>query len=180
MPKRTKEYHSWLVQKLADPVRAKRYLKQANEDSSEMFLKALRNVAEARGMARIAEETGLNRENLYRTLSDEGNPTLSTLRAVLDAVGLRLDIGEKLTDTNTLPVPTPTPSYAQANAAQISETGGRKYRIVGSTGFTGNVAATTNTVSVVSVGGTLYRDIPYLSVLVAAAQMDENQEAAQG
>jgi DNA-binding phage protein len=55
MPKRTKSYHSWLLQKLTDPARAKRYLKEAIEDSPEMFLKGLRNVAEARGMSKVAE-----------------------------------------------------------------------------------------------------------------------------
>jgi probable addiction module antidote protein len=62
-------------------------------DSPEMFLTALRNVAEARTMAKVAEEAGVNRESLYRALSDEGNPTLGTLNSVLSAVGLRILVG---------------------------------------------------------------------------------------
>lgn len=52
----------------------------------------LRHVAEAQGMAKIAERVGIQRESLYRALSPKGNPTLRTLVAVLDAAGLRLAI----------------------------------------------------------------------------------------
>jgi probable addiction module antidote protein len=41
-------------------------------------------------MTRIAKETGLNREGLYKTLSGEGNPELDTLLKVIKAVGLQL------------------------------------------------------------------------------------------
>jgi len=47
MPKRTKDYHSWLLKQLIDPQVAVDYLNAAIEDSPAMFLKALRNVAEA-------------------------------------------------------------------------------------------------------------------------------------
>lgn len=179
MPKRTKDYHSWLVRKLADPFRAERYLRQAIDDSPEMFLKALRNVAEACGMSKVAEKAGLNRESLYRTLSSEGNPTLSTLSAVLDALGLKMDIAEKHAIATVPPVSaTLARVHAKANTVRISanETKGRAANAT----FTSNVAATTMTVMVVSGSGLLYEDVPYLDVLVAAAQMDEIQEAAQG
>lgn len=56
-------------------------------------MQALRNVAEARGgIARIAEETGLNLEALYRTLSRRGNAQPNSLNAILDATGLRLSV----------------------------------------------------------------------------------------
>lgn len=49
-------------------------------------------VARARGMTKLAQETGLTREALYRMLSEEGNPTLDTLLKVSKAMGLRLTI----------------------------------------------------------------------------------------
>lgn len=58
----------------------------------EAFLQALRHIAEAQGMAAIAERAGLPRESLYKSLSGKGNPTLKTLLAVLSAAGLRLAI----------------------------------------------------------------------------------------
>ncbi|MCY7387928.1 MAG: putative addiction module antidote protein [Burkholderiales bacterium] len=61
-------------------------------DTSD-FMAALRLVAEAQGgVTRIAEETGLNREALYRTLSKKGNPQLSSLLPILQAAGLRLAV----------------------------------------------------------------------------------------
>jgi probable addiction module antidote protein len=57
-----------------------------------MLLVVVRNVAEAQKMAKVAARAGVNRETLYRTLSDEGNPTLDTLSSVLDALGLEIAV----------------------------------------------------------------------------------------
>lgn len=76
-----------------DPNFAKAYLHQAfldiDEDGGqEAFLMALRHIVEARGgMAAIAKKAGVSRETLYRTLSPTGNPTLKTLRHVINATG---------------------------------------------------------------------------------------------
>jgi probable addiction module antidote protein len=50
--------------------------------------KALGVVARAKGMAEIAHETGLSREQLYRSFSTNGNPTLKTMLAVIRAIGV--------------------------------------------------------------------------------------------
>jgi probable addiction module antidote protein len=47
-------------------------------------------VARARGMSQLAEETGLNRQALYKALSDDGKPELDTLLKVMKAFDLRL------------------------------------------------------------------------------------------
>lgn len=52
------------------------------------FLVSLRDVIQANGgMARIAETTGLSRESLYKALSATGNPHLSTIRKIMQALG---------------------------------------------------------------------------------------------
>jgi probable addiction module antidote protein len=51
---------------------------------------ALGVVARAKGMAQIAKETGLSREQLYRSFSEDGNPTLKTTIAVMKALGIEL------------------------------------------------------------------------------------------
>lgn len=51
---------------------------------------ALGVVARAKGMADIAKETGLSREQLYRSFSENGNPTLKTTLAVMKALGIDL------------------------------------------------------------------------------------------
>jgi probable addiction module antidote protein len=52
--------------------------------------KALGIVARAKGMAQIAGQTGLSREQLYRSFSENGNPTLKTTLAVMKALGIEL------------------------------------------------------------------------------------------
>jgi len=47
-------------------------------------------VARAKGMTQIAKETGLSREQLYRSFSADGNPTLKTTIAVMKALGIEL------------------------------------------------------------------------------------------
>lgn len=51
---------------------------------------ALGVVARAKGMAQIASQTGLSREQLYRSFSQTGNPTLKTTLAVMKALGIDL------------------------------------------------------------------------------------------
>lgn len=51
---------------------------------------ALGIVARAKGMAQIASQTGLSREQLYRSFSERGNPTLKTTLAVMKALGIEL------------------------------------------------------------------------------------------
>lgn len=51
---------------------------------------ALGVIARAKGMAQIAEQTGLSREQLYRSFSENGNPTLKTTLTVMTALGLEL------------------------------------------------------------------------------------------
>ncbi len=90
------DYHLGLKEALADPEEAAAYLNAALEEGEqEIFLMALRDVAEARGFTRLARETSLNRENMYRILSEKGNPQLSSLRILLDSLGLRLAVEPK-------------------------------------------------------------------------------------
>jgi probable addiction module antidote protein len=53
---------------------------------------ALGVVARAKGMTQIANETGLSREQLYRSFSQKGNPTLKTTLAVMKALGVQLTV----------------------------------------------------------------------------------------
>jgi len=69
------------------------YLLQALEDGDAALLAAaLGDVARARNMAQLARDTGLTREGLYKALSGEGNPSLSTVMKVMKAMGLKLSV----------------------------------------------------------------------------------------
>lgn len=91
-------YHDKLIEDLKDHDLAVEYLNLALEESSigdeesqQLLLKALRNVAEAQGgLGKLAKKAHVRRENLYRILSPTGNPELSTFAALVRAMGLNL------------------------------------------------------------------------------------------
>ena len=56
---------------------------------------ALGDVARSQGMTEIARKAGLGRQALYNALSENGNPTLETLTAVLSALGLQLTVQKR-------------------------------------------------------------------------------------
>jgi probable addiction module antidote protein len=58
----------------------------------ETVTHAIGVAAKARGMTRIAEETGLSRESLYKALSGDGHPQFDTIARVIKALGLRIRV----------------------------------------------------------------------------------------
>ena len=91
---KSKAYHAELIVSLRDSHEAEEYLNAAlEEDNPDLFLVALRNVTEAQGgVAQLADKTKLNRESLYKMLSERGNPELKSLDALLHALGFRLAV----------------------------------------------------------------------------------------
>ena len=94
MGKLTASYHEHLIKSLKAPAECAAYLNAALEDGDpHVLLKALRNVAEARGgVAKLAARTKLARESLYRMLSPRGNPELNSLSRIIRHLGMRLAI----------------------------------------------------------------------------------------
>ena len=92
--KKSKAYRPDLIESLRNAGEAEEYLNAAlEEEGPELFLLALRNVAEAQGgVAQLAEKTKLNRESLYKMLSERGNPEFRSLDALLHALGFRLAV----------------------------------------------------------------------------------------
>jgi len=90
----SRKYQHSLVEGLRDPTEAAAYLDAALEAGDRgAFLLAIRNVIDALGgMTQVARCTGLNRENLYRILSEQGNPELNSLEKLLKGLGLRLAV----------------------------------------------------------------------------------------
>ena len=79
---------------LLDPEEAAAYLDSALEEGDqEAFLLALRDIAKARGLSNVTHDASLNRDNLRRMLSSEGDPRLSSLLVLLRSLGLRLSVG---------------------------------------------------------------------------------------
>lgn len=91
MPTETFPYDT--AEHLRTPEDIALYIDAVLEDGDPALVAdAIGVVARARGMAQIAQETGRSREQLYRTLSEKGNPQLDTLMGVLKAIGLRLSV----------------------------------------------------------------------------------------
>lgn len=116
MPKRTRSHHEFLLEQLKDPLFAAEYLNEAHKDSQQAELKALRNIAEAYRMVLVAEDAGVNRVTMYKTLSEEGNPRLETFNSILRAVHLRYEY--KPEESCVVP---PTISPITQAASQTSE-----------------------------------------------------------
>ncbi len=97
MSKRTKSYTEDLLTRLKNPRYAAGYLNAILEDDDEgmeeRFLIGLRDVAKAHGVTALAQDSNLNRQSLYKALSEDGNPELQTLTALLKAMGLKLAVG---------------------------------------------------------------------------------------
>ena len=74
-------------------------LEEANGDAA-FIAKALGDIARARGMSQVAQETGLSRESLYKALSGERNPSLDTVLKVMNALGLELHAKATLSGVN--------------------------------------------------------------------------------
>lgn len=69
------------------------YLTAALEDpDQDAFLMAIRDVAKARGIANVAARAGLGRESLYKTLKSGSQPRFDTVRRLLMALDVKLDI----------------------------------------------------------------------------------------
>jgi len=72
------------------------YLEAAMEGNNPKHISySLGVVARSKGMSEIAKKSGLGRQALYKALSEDGNPTLETLLAVLNALGLELTVHKR-------------------------------------------------------------------------------------
>jgi len=73
------------------------YLEAAlEENDTALLLSVLGDIARSKGMAQIAKDLNLARESLYRSLSQDGNPSFSTIVKVLDNLGFQLSIRQKV------------------------------------------------------------------------------------
>ena len=64
------------------------------ENGVEGFLRALGDVAKARGMSEIARQTNLSRQNLYKALAPGSAPKFETIQRVVEALGCKLSVGK--------------------------------------------------------------------------------------
>jgi len=97
MKKKSLSYKTFVKGELKNPKLAAAYLNSVLEDGDDtLFLKALKDVAEAMGgLSYLARKTNLNRANLYKIFSGEGNPEYQTLLNILKVLGLSFAVKYK-------------------------------------------------------------------------------------
>jgi probable addiction module antidote protein len=88
----TESYKDYLRDLLKDPAEAAEYINAALDEDERVLLRVLKDVVEAHGVGEVAQSAHLNRENVYRIFRERGNPRLSSLEALLRAVGLQLTV----------------------------------------------------------------------------------------
>lgn len=96
---RNKPFRPMLLERLKDSQFAVDYLTEVlQNESQEAFLIALRHVIDARqeNISELADEVGITRQGLYKTLSEDGNPRLSTLSQILKSLGMTIKISGDL------------------------------------------------------------------------------------
>ena len=72
------------------------YLQAAiEEDDTELFLAVLGDIARSEGMNGLAKRLGVSRESLYRSLSQNGNPSFATVMKVFHILGFQISIRQK-------------------------------------------------------------------------------------
>jgi probable addiction module antidote protein len=91
--RRKKTYKEHLLETLQTPEDIAGYINAVIEENHiPTLMLALRDVAEAQGLGKVAEQAKLNRQNVYRMLSEHGNPTIDSLQRVLYVLGLGLRV----------------------------------------------------------------------------------------
>ena len=66
-----------------------------HDDDPRMFLIAIGNAVKSKGVSTVAQETGLGRESLYKTFSGAASPNWSTLKRLLDNLGIEITLQAK-------------------------------------------------------------------------------------
>ncbi|MDR1030489.1 MAG: putative addiction module antidote protein [Treponema sp.] len=66
------------------------------ENDTEFLLDIIGALARSEGMSQIARELGVTREGLYKSLAPTGNPSFETVLKLLDILGFRLRIEQKV------------------------------------------------------------------------------------
>lgn len=72
------------------------------EGDPKLLLAAIGDIAKARGMSKIASDSGLGRESLYKALSPDAKPRFDTILKVLNSLGLQMGFNPIISKKSTL------------------------------------------------------------------------------
>ena len=90
-------HEEYLLESLKDTKEAALYLNAVSDEKDPaLLLVALRQIAQAHGMTRMANKASMTRMGLYKTLSKKGNPEFKTFLRLLDASGIQMSFKPKM------------------------------------------------------------------------------------
>lgn len=96
MKKQSVNFESDLMDKLRNPEFASAYIMSAIVDNDIGFLPvALGDVAKAHGIAKLAEQTGINRRTLYKVFDESGHPSFELVTQIMRGLGMELEVKPK-------------------------------------------------------------------------------------
>ena len=90
-----KNFNELLQERLQDPKLAMAYLNEALQDADQnVFLIALKDVIDAQGqdISALAKRAHISRQNLYRMLSQKGNPRWDNIASLIDVMGFQVQL----------------------------------------------------------------------------------------
>lgn len=91
MPLKTTKFD--VLEHLKTPEDCAAYLEAAFEDGDpKLIAHALGDIARAKGISKIAKEAGITRAGLYKALSTDGDPRLTTFLGVLKSLKLTVSV----------------------------------------------------------------------------------------
>ena len=91
--RKTKTTRYDVAEHLRTPTEMAAYLESVLDESNgdaSMVAKAIGDIARAKGMSKVAKDSGLSRESLYKALSGERSPGIDTILKVIRALGIKL------------------------------------------------------------------------------------------
>lgn len=94
--KQLTSFESDIMDKLRNPEFASAYIMSAIVDNDINFLPiALGDVAKAHGVAKLAEETGINRRTLYKVFDKKGHPSFNLVAQIMQSLGMEIEVRPK-------------------------------------------------------------------------------------
>jgi probable addiction module antidote protein len=94
--RKMRSFDEYLDEHLRNPIDAAHYLNACLEEKDPLLiLEALKDIARAHGVSRLAKRVSMSRTGLHKTLSRNGNPEFKTLIKILDASGIVMEFKPK-------------------------------------------------------------------------------------
>jgi probable addiction module antidote protein len=98
------------------------------EGDSKLLLAAIGDIAKARGMAKIASDSGLGRESLYKALNPDAKPRFDTVLKVLKSLGVNIGFNSISKSNKSQEIKSPVRTRKKPTTRNVYSSGVRKVK----------------------------------------------------